>query len=87
MIHFTDDELTLISLYDPGSRNGVIREIRSMMTCLQPDETELKGLAEETLRKLGRVTDEAYDGITRNLILRMPVGWDEFAAPENDPDN
>ncbi len=87
MIHFTDDELTLISLYDPGNRKGTIREIRSMMTCLQPDEPELKGLAEETLRKLRRVTDEAYDGITRNLILRMPVGWDEFAAPENDPDN
>ena len=42
MSTFTPEELTLICLYDPGTRLGAVEELRNMMQYLMDDETELK---------------------------------------------
>lgn len=73
MSRFTDDELILISLYDPGSRKGAISELNAMTEWLLPDETELKALAGSALEKLAAMRDEDFDEITKDLLLNMPL--------------
>ena len=41
MPEFTQEELNLIYLYDPGSLSGLIYELRSMLKVQMPDETDL----------------------------------------------
>ena len=67
MINLTDEEINLICIYDPGNRAGTIYELRSMMKCLMPDETELKTLTEGVITKLKRMTDAEYDELSREL--------------------
>ena len=38
MSTFTPEELTLICLYDPGTRLGAVEELRNMMQYLMVDE-------------------------------------------------
>ena len=52
MSTFTPEELTLICLYDPGTRLGAVEELRNMMQYLMYDETELKGLTLRVIAKL-----------------------------------
>lgn len=73
MIQFTNDELTLISLYDPGNRKGTIAELRAMMDCLRPDETLLRELAEGALRKLNAISNEQFTRIAKEQIRQMPL--------------
>lgn len=72
MTRFTNDELTLVSLYSPGSRKGTVEELCLMMDYLLPDETELESLAERTLTKLESMTDEEFSHIHKHLIPNIP---------------
>ncbi len=83
MNNFTNEELTLICLYDPGSRSGVIYELRDMLRYLMPDEQKLKELAESTINKLEQLTDEEYKTLSEKLIAS---GFDPFDG-ENEDDN
>ena len=83
MNNFTNEELTLICLYDPGSRAGVIYELRDMLRYLMPDEQKLKDLTESTLNKLEQLTDEEYKTVSEKLVAS---GFDPFAE-ENEDDN
>ncbi len=101
MTRFTDDELTLITLYDPGTRKGAIYELQAVLNCLLPDETELEEMTVSTLTKLKAMTDEEFDQITHDLILQMPlapftnphrreripIGWYEGPGPDDEPDS
>ena len=66
MPHFTIQELNLICIYDPGTRAGLLSEVKDMTTYLTPEETELKNLADSVVDKLGKMTDEEYAVLTRN---------------------
>lgn len=66
MPHFTIQELNLICIYDPGTRIGLIAEIKDMTTYLTPEETELKALADSVVEKLRSMTDEEYAALTCN---------------------
>lgn len=83
MNNFTNEELTLICLYDPGSRAGVIYELRDMLRYLMPDEQKLKDLTESTINKLEQLTDEEYKTVSEKLVAS---GFDPFAE-ENEDDN
>ncbi len=75
MTNFTNEELTLICLYDPGSRAGVIYELRDMLRYLMPDEQNLKELTESAIQKLEQMTDEEYEAMSETLISS---GFDPF---------
>ena len=57
---FTLAETNLMVIYNPGSRLGLIEELKAMMKYLSPEETDLQALTLSTLGKLERMTDTAF---------------------------
>lgn len=57
---FTLAGTNLMVIYNPGTRLGLIEELKAMMKYLSPEETELHDLTLSTLRKLERMTDTAF---------------------------
>ena len=60
---FTKDELSLISIYNTGDREGTIEEISEMRTYLEDDEAELADLTASVLRKLEGISDVEYESL------------------------
>lgn len=72
MERFTQQEINLICIYDPGTRKGLLSEIAGMTNYLMPDETELRHLAESVLVKVRRMTDVEYRQIiSRGIALDL----------------
>ncbi len=78
MTNFTNEELTLICLYDPGSRVGLLYELRDMQRYLMPDERQLMDLTESTIEKLERMTDEEYEALSEMLMISDFDPFDEI---------
>ena len=57
---FTLAETNLMVIYNPGSRLGLIEELKATMNYLSPEETDLHDLTLSTLRKLERMTDTTF---------------------------
>ena len=51
-MNFDHEELTLMMLYNTGTRMGLIHELRLMQCYLMPDETALRELSEGVIEKL-----------------------------------
>lgn len=66
MNDFTFEEQQLISIYNPGSRLGLIHALVEMRTYLDEDEQELRTLTDSAVYKLSRITDDAFEKL--NLI-------------------
>ena len=66
-MQFNHDELMLMMLYNTGTRQGLVRELRlrlRLMQCyLMPDETALRELSEQVIEKLKRLTDAEFAGL------------------------
>ena len=61
MNDFTQDELTLMSIYNgSGTRQGLIDEMTAMRAYLDADEAELRTLTDSAIKKLGAITDKEY---------------------------
>ena len=60
---FNHDELMLMMLYNTGTRQGLVRELRLMQCYLMPDETALRELSEQVIEKLKRLTDAEFAGL------------------------
>ena len=60
MKKFTKEETTLMMLYSPGSREGLIRELAGMKVQLQPEEKKLAKLTDRVINKLKGMDDEAF---------------------------
>ena len=60
---FTKDELSLISIYNTGDREGTIKEISDMQTYLEDDEAELAELTVSVLRKLDSISDDEFESL------------------------
>jgi len=58
---FTNDEMNLMSIYNPGSRAGLIAELNHMLPFLAGDEAELKALTEGTIKKLNSIKDAEFE--------------------------
>jgi hypothetical protein len=58
---FTRDELTLMMLYNPGTREGLMQELMKMQTQLSVKDKELGGWTRSVLTKLQAMSDEEFD--------------------------
>ena len=76
------EEQNLICLYDPGSREGLIHELREMQKDLMPDEDDLEALTRSALAKLERMTDAEYFEIAEALNPFYPL--DDASYPDED---
>ena len=56
-MQFNHDELMLVMLYNTGTRQGLVRELRLMQCYLMPDETALRELSEGVIEKLKLLTN------------------------------
>ena len=65
MPDFSEEEITLMCLYNTGSRQGLIRELNDMVPYLGVDETELRRMAQSVLKKLDEMTDTQFDAMSR----------------------
>lgn len=60
-ITFTDDELTLMLLYNPGTREGLLQELWKMQTQLSSGDRKLRSWTRSVLKKLQAMSDEEFD--------------------------
>ena len=61
MKNFTFEEQQLMSIYNPGTRLGLIQALHEMRTYLDKDERELRRLTDSAIYKLGRITDDDFE--------------------------
>ena len=59
-MNFNGEELTLMMLYNSGSRLCLMQELRLMQCYLLPDETALRELSEGVIKKLKLMTDAEF---------------------------
>ena len=62
-MNFNGEELTLMMLYNSGSRLGLMQELRLMQCYLMPDEIALRELSEGVIEKLKLMTDSEFNEI------------------------
>ena len=62
-MNITYDEQQLMSLYNTGTRTGLISALEEMRNYLVADETELLLLTDSALEKLTGMTDADYDAL------------------------
>lgn len=62
-MNFDHEELTLMMLYTPGTRLGLIQELRLVQCYLAPDEVALRELSERVIEKLKLLTDAEFDEV------------------------
>lgn len=60
---FTFEEQELMSIYNPGTRRGLIQALNEMRTYLAEDEQELRMLTDSAVYKLSRITDDAFENL------------------------
>jgi len=60
LVNFNGEELMLMMLYNSGSRLGLMQELRLMQCYLMPDETALRELSEQVIKKLKLMTDAEF---------------------------
>lgn len=60
-MNFTQDELNLMMLYSPGTKSGLVDELRNMKGQLTGREWRLKRLTEQTIAKLLRISDVEFE--------------------------
>ena len=70
MKHFTYEEMELMSIYDPGTREGLIAALTEMRGYLDAEEAELRELTDSALAKLRGITEAEY------AALALPPDFD-----------
>ena len=60
---FTKEESMLMMLYNPDSREGLIRELAGMKVQLAPEEKRLSRLTDKVIKKLNAMDDETFEGL------------------------
>ena len=58
--NFTFEEQQLMSIYNPGTRLGLIHALVEMRTYLDKDEQELKDLTDSAITKLNAMADAEF---------------------------
>lgn len=66
-MNFNGEELVLMMLYNPGTRLGLMQELRLMQCYLLPDETALRELSEGV-----RAAYAARDVPDRRSYIQQP---------------
>ncbi len=60
-MNFTGKELTLMMIYSPGTRQGLIEVLKNMRGELTKSERSLRSLTDTVLEKLEKITDEEFE--------------------------
>ena len=60
MNNFTNDERNLMCIYNTGSREGLMRELREMRGCIGADQLELLTMTDSTLQKLEKISNAEF---------------------------
>lgn len=60
-MNITYEERQLMSLYNTGTRTGLMDALTEMRGYLEADETELLGLTDSALHKLSCMDDNEYE--------------------------
>jgi len=60
---FTKEESMLMMLYNPGGREGLIRELAGMKVQLAPEEKRLSRLTDKVIKKLNAMDDATFEGL------------------------
>ena len=60
MDKFTADEMNLMCIYDTGTREGLMEQLRQMRGYLGADQPELVEMTDSTLDKLEKMSDTEY---------------------------
>lgn len=58
---FTKDELSLIGIYNSGSRKETIAALIEMQQYLEDDEADLRELTDNAVNKLEKISDEQFE--------------------------
>ena len=61
MIEFSPDDKMMILLYSPGTRSGLIAELKMMQSQLMISEKRLLRLSESVLQKLNKMNDAEFE--------------------------
>lgn len=61
MKRFSPDEKMMILLYSPGTRLGLISELKTMQNQLMISEKRLFNLSESVLQKLNEMSDSEFE--------------------------
>lgn len=62
-MNITFDEQRLMSLYNTGTREGLIAALMEMRSYLAGDETELRELTDSSIEKLNGMSDMEYESL------------------------
>ena len=60
MNQFTVDEMNLMFIYDTGTREGLIQELRTMRRYIESDQPDLLAMTDSVLEKLSKISDTAF---------------------------
>lgn len=63
MKRFSPDEKMMILLYSPGTRLGLISELKTMQNQLMISEKRLFNLSEHVLQKLNEMSDSEFENM------------------------
>ena len=59
-MNFTNDEMNLMCIYNTGSRESLMRELREMRGYIGADQPELLAMTASALQKLDKISDEEF---------------------------
>ena len=59
-MNFTNDEMSLMCIYNTGSRESLMRELREMRGYIGADQPELLAMTDSALQKLENISDEEF---------------------------
>lgn len=59
-MNFTNDEMNLMCIYNTGSRESLMRELREMRGYIGADQPELLNMTDSALQKLENISDEEF---------------------------
>ena len=59
-MNFTNDEMNLMCIYNTGSRESLLRELREMRGYIGADQPELLAMTDSALQKLDKISDEEF---------------------------
>lgn len=66
-MNFDHEEMTLMMLYNTGTRLGLMQELQLMQCYLMSDEVALRELSDNVIEKLNRISDEQFSKIKSPL--------------------
>ena len=59
-MNFTNDEMNLMRIYNTGSRESLMRELREMRGYIGADQLELLAMTDSALQKLEKISDVEF---------------------------